>query len=216
MSQYCKTAKHGGSLCPFPVPRNAARLMTRGGVGEVNDITGCAHIWILTQWHLVFPVTPPSTSPQSPLWSLDCAWLCLFFAPSKNTSFSLPPLKQLPAYEVEKMTLHLMMNGPWPPEPAPVGLTRSRICISHEISRTHLFTSGRNRGRSPPPRCCKWRLNICWSTSAVNWTTFTAAFSLSALASWFDTHPHWWGCLAESPFVTWLITLSNSYGGINN
>lgn len=121
-SQFCKTVKHGGSLCSFPVPRNAARLMTRGGVGEVNDITSGAHIWILTQWHLVFLFTPP-TSPPSPLWSLDCARLCLFFPPSKNTSFSLPPLKQLPAYEVEKMTLHLMMNGTWPLEPVPVGLT---------------------------------------------------------------------------------------------
>lgn len=120
-----------------------------------------------------------STSPPSPLWSLDCAWFCLFFRPSKNTSFSLRPLKQLPAYEVEKMTLHLMMNGPWPLQPAPVGLTRRRIYISHQISRTHLFTSGKNRRHSPPQRCCKWRLNICWS--AVNWTTFTAAFSRSAL-----------------------------------
>lgn len=39
-----QNCKHGGSLCPLPVPRNAARLMTRGGVGEVNDITGPAHI----------------------------------------------------------------------------------------------------------------------------------------------------------------------------
>lgn len=44
MTQSCKTAKHGGPLCPFPVPRNASCLMTRGGVGEVNDITGCARI----------------------------------------------------------------------------------------------------------------------------------------------------------------------------
>lgn len=65
----------------------------------------------------------PPTSPPSPLWSPDCAQLCLFFPPSKNTSFSLPPLKQLLAYEVEKMTLHLMMNGTWPLEPIPVGLT---------------------------------------------------------------------------------------------
>lgn len=68
ISQYCKTAKHGGSLCPFPVPRNAARLMTWGGVGEVNDITSCAHIWILTQWHLVFLFTPalPAISSLKP------------------------------------------------------------------------------------------------------------------------------------------------------
>lgn len=68
MSQYCRTPKHGGSLCPLPVPRNAARLMTRGGVGEVNDITGCAHIWILTQWHLVFLFTPhlPAISSLKP------------------------------------------------------------------------------------------------------------------------------------------------------
>ncbi len=89
----------------------------------------------------------PPTSPPSPLWSLDCARLCLFFPPSKNTSFSLPPLKQLPAYEVEKMTLHLMMNGPWPPDLVPVGLTWSCINISQEISCTHLFTSTRNNRR---------------------------------------------------------------------
>lgn len=90
MSQYCKTVKHGGSLCPFPVPRNVARLMTRGGVGEVNDITGRAHIWILTQWHLVFLFTP-QPPPPCHLLSLKpglCSALP-FLSPSKNTSFSL-------------------------------------------------------------------------------------------------------------------------------
>lgn len=66
-SQNCKTVKHGGPLCSFPVPRNASRLMTWGGVGEVNDITSGAHIWILTQWHLVF-LFPPTHTP--PLFSL--------------------------------------------------------------------------------------------------------------------------------------------------
>lgn len=75
-----QTAKHGGSLCPFPVPRNAARLMTRGGVGEVNDITGCAHIWILTQWHLVFLFTTPP-----PRHLLSEAWIVL------GSAFSFPP-----------------------------------------------------------------------------------------------------------------------------
>lgn len=108
-------------LCvPFPVPRNAARLMTRGGVGEVNDITGWAHIWILTQWHLVFLFTPHLPAISS-LWSLGLCSALPFLPPSKNTSFSLPPLKQLPVYEVQKMTLHLMMNGTWPLEPVPVG-----------------------------------------------------------------------------------------------
>lgn len=134
-------------------------------------------------WHsgTLCSYSDPHLPASSPLWSPDCAWLCLFFPPSKNTSFSLPPLKQLPAYEVEKMTLHLMMNGPWPLEPVPAGLTWSRIYISQEISRTRLCTSGRNDCRPAALRCRKWRLNICWSTSAVNWTTFTAAvFPLSS------------------------------------
>lgn len=161
----------------------------------------------------VAPCVPIQPPPPRHLPSE--AGLCLalsFLSPSKNTFFSLRPLKQLPAYEVEKMTLHLVMNGAWPLEAAPVGLTQRRIYISQEISRTCLCPGGKNKWRSQ--RCCKWRLNICWWTSAVNWTTFTAAFLLSA--PWFDTHPHWWGCLTESPFVTWLITPSNSYGGINN
>ena len=132
----------------------------------------------------------PPTSPPSSLWRPDCARLCLFFPPSKNTSFSLAPLKQLPAYEVGKMTLHLMMNGTWPLEPVHVGLTWSRIYISQEISRTHLFTSGKKRGRSPPLRCCKWRLNVCWSTSAVNWTTFPRFLLPSQLSVLALTHIH--------------------------
>jgi len=138
MSQYCKTAKHGGSLCPFPVPRNVARLMTRGGVGEVNDITGCAHIWILTQWHLVFLFNPPDVPAISSL-KPGLSSAMPFLSPSKNTSFSLPPLKQLPAYEVEKMTLHLVMNGTWPLEPVPVGLPH----LHKPGDLTHLFASGK-------------------------------------------------------------------------
>lgn len=83
MIQNCKTAKHGGSLCPLPVPRNVARLMTRGGVGEVNDITGCVHIWILTQWHLVFLFTPPPP-PRPPPPPVSEAWIVL------GSAFSFP------------------------------------------------------------------------------------------------------------------------------
>lgn len=164
MIQNCKTAKHGGSLCPLPVPRNVARLMTRGGVGEVNDITGCVHIWILTQWHLVFLFTPPPP-PRPPPLSLKpglCSALP-FLSPSKNTSFSLPPLKQLPAYEVEKMTLHLMMNGTWPLEPVSVGLTRHGIYIKPgDLTLSTVYIREKQgRGCSLPRRCRKWRLNIC-------------------------------------------------------
>ena len=58
----------------------------------------------LTQWHLVFTIRPPP-----PCHLPSEAWIVLgsAFSPprSKNTSFSFGPLKQLPAYEVEKMTL---------------------------------------------------------------------------------------------------------------
>lgn len=143
------------------------------------------------------PIHPPSPPPHHLLSEAGIVLGSAFsFPPSKNTSFSLAPLKQLPVYEVGKMTLHLMMNGTWPLEPVHVGLTWSCIYISQEISRTHLFTSGGKKASDVDAlrrlRCCKWRLNVCWSTATVNWTTFTAAFSLAQLLVLsFDTHPHW-------------------------
>lgn len=170
MSQCCKT---GGSLCPFPVPRNVVRLVTRGGVGEVNDITGCAHIWILTQWHLVFlfSLHLPAISSLKPGL---CLALPFLFPPQRIPPFLFLLLSSCLRMKWRKWhsISWWMVLDPW--NPAPVGLTQRRIYISQEISRTHLFTSGKNK--SPTQRCCKWRLNICWSTSAVNWTTFTGAF----------------------------------------
>lgn len=86
-----------------------------------------------------------------------------FLSPSKNTSFSLPPLKQLPAYEVEKMTLHLMMNGTWPLEPVPVGLTQHGIYIKPgDLTLSTVYIREKQgRGCPLPRRCRKWRLNIC-------------------------------------------------------
>lgn len=124
------------ALCVhFPFPGMLLVLWLEVGLGRWMT---SSVVLTFEFWHsgTLCSYSPP-TSPPSPLCSRDCAWLCLFFPPSKNTSFSLPPLKQLPAYEVEKMTLHLMMNGPWPLEPVPVRLTGRCIYINQEISHTY-------------------------------------------------------------------------------
>lgn len=119
-------------------------------------------------WHsgtLCFRLPPP----ERPFHLLSEAEDCAFSLPSPQRipSFLFTPLKQLPAYEVEKMTLHLMMNGTWPPPPHLPGnlLLRGLPHFHKPGDLTHLFTS-RRRTKVP-----QMKIKYLLINSTTNWTT---------------------------------------------